>query len=162
KSWSHEIIIVDDNSNDGTDQAVATSRKQGHAVRLIVRTDQRGLSSAVLRGFAEARGNVLVCMDADLNHPPEVLPRMVESLANGRTEFVIGSRYIEGGTTDGGWSLFRKLNSRVATLMARPFCRISDPLAGYFALPRAVFQRAESLNPVGCKIGLELMVKCGC
>src|SRR5262249_53580261 len=76
KSWSHEIIIVDDNSNDGTDQAVATSRKQGHAVRLIVRTDQRGLSSAVLRGFAEARGNVLVCMDADLNHPPEVLPRM--------------------------------------------------------------------------------------
>ena len=77
ESWPHEIIIVDDNSNDGTDQVVATLRQQGHSVRLILRTDQRGLSSAVLRGFAEARGNVLVCMDADLSHPPEVLSRMI-------------------------------------------------------------------------------------
>ena len=162
KSWPHEIIIVDDNSNDGTDQAVATLRNQGHAVRLIVRTDQRGLSSAVMRGFAEAQGNILVCMDADLSHPPEVLPGMVGMLANAGAEFVIGSRYIKGGTTDTRWSLFRKLNSRVATLMARPFCRVSDPLSGYFVLPRKVFERAESLNPVGYKIGLELMIKCGC
>jgi dolichol-phosphate mannosyltransferase len=162
KSWSHEIIIVDDNSNDGTDHAVATLRNQGHAVRLIVRSDQRGLSSAVMRGFAEARGKVLICMDADLSHPPEVLPGFVEILANTQTEFVIGSRYTKGGTTDGDWSFFRKLNSRAATLMARPFCRVSDPLTGYFALPREVFQRAESLNPIGYKIGLELMVKCGC
>jgi dolichol-phosphate mannosyltransferase len=68
KPWSHEIIIVDDDSNDGTDLAVQTLRKQGHAVRLILRTDQRGLSSAVLRGFSEAKGRVLVCIDADLSH----------------------------------------------------------------------------------------------
>ena len=80
RSWPHEIIIVDDDSNDGTDQVVATLSEQGHAVRLIVRTDQRGLSSAVLRGFAEAKGSVLVCMDADLSHPPETLPRMIETL----------------------------------------------------------------------------------
>jgi len=160
--WPHEIIIVDDDSDDGTDQAVATLREQGHAIRLIVRTDERGLSSAVLRGFSEAKGSVLVCMDADLSHPPEALPRMIEKLARDDVEFVIGSRYVEGGTTDEEWSWTRKLNSKVATLMARPFCRVSDPLAGYFALPRAVFERSESLNPVGYKIGLELIVKCGC
>jgi dolichol-phosphate mannosyltransferase len=160
--WPHEIIIVDDNSNDGTDQAVATLREHGHATRLIVRTDQRGLSSAVLRGFSEAKGKVLVCMDADLSHPPEALPRMIEKLARDDVEFVIGSRYVEGGTTDGEWGWMRKVNSKVATLMARPFCRVSDPLAGYFALPREVFERAEALNPVGYKIGLELIVKCGC
>ena len=86
QSWPHEIIIVDDNSHDGTDQAVATLTKEGHNVRLIVRTDQRGLSSAVVRGFGEARGNTLVCMDADLSHPPEVLPKIVETLKNGRNE----------------------------------------------------------------------------
>ena len=162
KSWPHEIIVVDDNSNDGTAHAVATLSKEGHAVRLILRTDQRGLSSAVVRGFTEAQGNALVCMDADLSHPPEVLPRMIEALERDQVDFVIGSRYATGGTTDAEWSWFRKLNSRVATLMARPFCRVSDPLSGYFALPRKVFERAEKLNPVGYKIGLELMVKCRC
>jgi dolichol-phosphate mannosyltransferase len=161
-SLPHEIIIVDDNSNDGTDQVVASLNDQGHAIRLIVRTDQRGLSSAVLRGFFEAKGGVLFCMDADLSHPPETLPRIIATLETDGAEFVIGSRYVEGGTTDGEWSWLRKLNSKVATLMARPFCRVSDPLAGYFALPRAVFERAQALNPVGYKIGLELIVKCGC
>jgi dolichol-phosphate mannosyltransferase len=161
-SWLHEIIVVDDNSNDGTDEAVATLREQGHAIRLIIRTDQRGLSSAVLRGFVEAKGSVFVCIDADLSHSPEILPRMIEALAHDQIEFVVGSRYVKGGTTDAEWSLFRKLNSRVAALMARPFCRVSDPGAGYFALLRAVFERAKALNPVGYKIGLELLVKCGC
>jgi dolichol-phosphate mannosyltransferase len=160
--WAHEIIIVDDDSNDGTDQTVANLRKQGHAVRLILRTDERGLSSAVLRGFSEAKGNVLACIDADLSQSPAALPRMIEMLERDRVEFVIGSRYVAGGTTDEKWSLMRKLNSKMATLMARPFCRVSDPLAGYFALPRAVFDRAQALNPIGYKIGLELIVKCGC
>lgn len=160
--WSHEIIIVDDNSDDGTDQVVESLRQQGHTLRLIVRTDQRGLSSAVLRGFADAKGEVLICMDADLSHPPETLPHIIQTLERGDVEFVIGSRYVRGGMTDEEWSWFRKLNSKVATLMARPFCQAKDPLAGYFALPRAVFERAEALNPVGYKIGLELLVKCVC
>ena len=162
RSWPHEIIVVDDDSNDGTDQAVAILSEQGHAVRLIVRTDQRGLSSAVLRGFFEAKGRVLVCMDGDLSHPPEILPRMIETLEKDQAEFVIGSRYVPGGATDAGWSWFRNLNSRVATLLARPFCRVRDPLAGFFALPRAVLESAEALNPIGYKIGLELIVKCSC
>ena len=86
---------------------------------------------------------------------------MIDMLEQDQAEFVIGSRYVTGGTTDAEWSLFRKVNSRVATLMARPFCRVSDPLAGYFALSRAVFERAEALNPVGYKIGLELLANAG-
>jgi dolichol-phosphate mannosyltransferase len=160
--WPHEIIIVDDNSNDGTDRVVATLREHGHSIRLIVRTEQRGLSSAVLRGFLEAKGSFFVCMDADLSHPPEILPRMIETLEKDQAEFVIGSRYVTGGATDAKWSWFRSLGSRVATLMAQPFCRVRDPLAGFFALRRAVLERAEALNPIGYKIGLELIVKCGC
>src|SRR5262245_24199874 len=160
--WLHEIIIVDDNSSDGTDQTIAALGEQGHSVRLIVRTDQRGLSSAVLRGFAEAKGKILICMDSDLSHPPAALPRIIETLEKDRVEFVIGSRYVAGGTTGVEWSFQRKINSKVATLMARPFCRAGDPLAGFFALPRAVFERAEELNPIGYKVGLELIVKCGC
>jgi dolichol-phosphate mannosyltransferase len=158
----HEIIIVDDDSKDGIEEAIAILRKQGHAVRLITRIDERGLSSAVLRGFLEAKGKWLICMDADLSHPPEALPCMISTLEQGQAEFVIGSRYVTGGGTDMEWGLFRKLNSRVATLLARPFCRVRDPLAGFFALPRAVFERAKALSPIGYKIGLELIVKCGC
>lgn len=101
-------------------------------------------------------------MDADLSHPPEMLPRMIEMLEQDQLEFVIGSRYVTGGTTDAEWGLFRKLNSKVATLMARPFCRVKDPLSGYFALPRTVFERAKALHPIGYKVGLELLVKCNC
>ena len=87
---------------------------------------------------------------------------MIETLEKDQAEFVIGSRYVPGGATDAGWSWFRNLNSRVATLLARPFCRVRDPLAGFFALPRAVLESAEALNPIGYKIGLELIVKCSC
>ena len=99
QSWPHEIIVVDDDSNDETEKVVSTLSEEGHAVRLIIRTDQRGLSSAVLRGFFEAKGRVLICMDADLSHPPEVLPRMIGMLAKDQAEFIIGSRYVAGGTT---------------------------------------------------------------
>src|SRR3546814_9790491 len=79
----------------------------------IFRTDQRGLSSAVLRGFFEAKGHVLVCMDADLSHSPEILPRMIETLENDQAEFIIGSRYVTGGATDAEWGWFRDRKSGV-------------------------------------------------
>ncbi len=156
----YEIIVVDDNSRDGTDERVAELANELIPVRLITRTDQRGLSSAVLRGFNEARGEVLVCMDADLSHPPEDAPKLIAALSADNVDFVIGSRYVKGGRTDGQWGVLRWLNSRLATVLARPFTKAKDPMAGYFALPRHVFERADALNPVGYKIGLELMVKC--
>lgn len=154
--WDLELLIVDDNSNDGTEEAIA--RLDLPWVRLIVRRDERGLSSAVLRGFEEATGDVLLCMDADLSHPPEKLPELVAALDE--HEMVIGSRYVDGGSTDAAWGVFRWLNSKVATWLARPFTRAADPMAGFFTLRRTTYARATHLNPVGYKIGLELIVKC--
>jgi len=157
----YEILVVDDDSRDGTEQAVTAMAAEGVPVRLITRVDERGLSSAVLRGFAEARGDVLVCMDADLSHPPEVAPQLVQALRDG-ADFVIGSRYAPGGGTEAGWGLLRWVNSKGATLLARPFTKAKDPMSGFFCLSRERFESADALNPIGYKIGLELIVKCGC
>jgi dolichol-phosphate mannosyltransferase len=155
-----ELIIVDDNSRDGSAEAVQELGSR-FDVRIVVRTDQRGLASAVLRGFAEARGQVLVVMDADLQHPPEKIPELVECITSGRADFAVGSRYA-GGRIQEGWSLLRRLNSRVATLLARPLTPVRDSMSGFFALHRETWMRASRLDPIGYKIGLELMVKARC
>jgi dolichol-phosphate mannosyltransferase len=159
RAW--EVVVVDDDSRDGSDQVIAELAAQGLPVRLITRVGQRGLSSAVIEGFGRAHGDVLVCMDADLSHPPEAIPALLECLAEG-ADFAIGSRYVPGASTDESWGLFRWVNSKVATLLARPFTKVRDPMAGFFALSQAVFQRAEALSPIGYKIALELIVKCRC
>jgi dolichol-phosphate mannosyltransferase len=153
-----EVLVVDDDSRDGTVEVMA-----GHpGAQLIVRTADRGLSQSVCEGLARAAKEVLVVMDADLSHPPERIPDLVAAIAAG-SDFAIGSRYVEGGTTAEDWGLFRWLNSRVATLLARPFTTARDPMSGFFALRRDDYRRAASqLSPIGYKIGLELMVKCGC
>jgi len=154
-----ELIISDDNSRDGTEEVV---RAAGHSwVRLLVRTTDRGLSPAVLDGIHLARHDWLFVMDADLSHPPEVIPAMLDELERG-ADFVIGSRYVTGGSTDADWGLTRWLNSKVATLLARPFTAAHDPMAGFFGLHRRTFLQAEDLNPIGYKIALELIVKCRC
>jgi dolichol-phosphate mannosyltransferase len=115
----------------------------------------------VLHGIAIARGQFLIVMDADLQHPPEAIPYLLSPLKQGDAEFVIGSRYVAGGTTADGWSPLRRLNSAVATLLARPFARRAhDPMSGFFALRRETYQRAARLNPLGYKIALELICKC--
>ncbi len=157
-----ELILVDDNSEDGTER-VARDLALRYPVRLITRHEERGLSSAVVRGFEEARHELLLCMDADLSHPPEAIPSLVEAVSHGG-DFVIGSRYVAGGTTEEDWGLLRRLNSRVATALARPLSRARDPMAGFFCLRRETFVRAKAagVNAIGYKIGLELLVKAGC
>jgi len=151
-----EIIIVDDNSNDGTDEVV---RKLGRArVRLHIRTTERGLSSAVIAGCRLANASHIIVMDADLSHPPEAIPAMLAQLASGG-DFVIGSRYIAGGSTDSAWTLFRRVNSLSATVLARPLTRLSDPMSGFFAMRTADFRATKDLNPIGYKIALEMLVK---
>jgi len=157
---SYEIIIVDDDSRDGTSECVSGLADR-YPVRLVTRTNERGLSSAVIRGFDEADAEILLCMDADLSHPPSAIPQMVRKLRAG-ADFVLGSRYVPGGQTEGDWGLFRWLNSKVATLLALPFTRAADPMSGFFALCRTAFLEAKNtLSPIGYKIGLELIVKCG-
>jgi len=153
-----EVLIMDDDSRDGTTELIAS--KALPWVRLVVRTTDRGLSPAVVDGLKLARKEYLVVMDADLSHPPERIPDMIQALQKGN-EFVIGSRYVPGASTGEDWGVLRWINSKVATLMARPFTRVADPMSGFFAFRRSLLERAVSLNPIGYKIGLELLVKCG-
>lgn len=156
-----EILIVDDDSRDGTVE-LCRSMAAEYPVRLLVRERERGLSSAVVHGMRHARGEVLIVMDADLSHPPEKIPELVAALDDEDVDFAIGSRYVSGGQTDESWGVLRRLNSKIATVLARPLTAARDPMAGFFAIRRETFLRADALNPIGYKIGLELMVKCDC
>ena len=156
-----EIVIVDDNSPDDT-RAVCARLVEHYPVRLLVREAERGLSSAVVHGMRAAAGEALVVMDADLSHPPESIPKLVAALHDRDVDFVIGSRYIPGGSTAEDWGVLRWMNSKIATLLAWPLSSVGDPMAGFFALRRATFASARQLDPIGYKIGLELIVKCGC
>jgi len=154
-----DVLIMDDDSRDGSAELVAARPEKW--VQIVVRTADRGLSPSVLDGMKRAEGEVLVCMDADLSHPPEAIPQMLHKLADG-ADFVIGSRYVKGGSTSDDWGFLRWINSRVATLLARPLTSARDPMAGFFAFRRSTFEAGRAFNPVGYKIGLELIVKCGC
>ena len=153
-----EVLFLDDNSADGSVEAVATAGYDW--ARIIVRTENRGLSPAVIDGFAAARYPILICMDCDLSHPPEKVPQMILALNTGQ-QMVIGSRYVPGASTDDDWGFLRWLNSVIATLLARPLTAVRDPMSGFFAMRKADFDAARDLNPVGYKIALELIVKCG-
>jgi len=154
-----QLIIVDDNSNDGTEQLIADLDKDW--VQLIVRTEDRGLSPAVIAGLNATTSTYCIVMDADGSHPASAITSMIEALQKG-ADFVVGSRYITGGTTQDGWGVLRWLNSKIATLMAKPFTTVLDPMSGFLAFELSTFHKAKNLNPVGYKIGLELIVKCNC
>ena len=158
----YEIVLVDDNSADGTEAAVGELQRDGVPVRIIVRKDERGLSTAILRGFREARGDLLLCMDADMSHPPEAIPGMLDALAREKADLVVGSRYVPGGSIEQGWGFYRWLNSQVALWLARPLSSVRDSGAGFFLLPKRVFAQARDLNPIGYKMLLEISVKCHC
>ncbi len=153
----HEIVIVDDNSRDGSEEAVATLAAQ-FPVRILVRRNERGLATAVIFGLRQSLGRVLVSMDADLSHPPEAVPRLARAILDG-ADFAMGSRYIPGASIDEAWTMFRWLNSKVALMMARPLTPASDSGAGFFAISREALQAADPLDPIGYKVALELLVK---
>ena len=155
---AYEILFVDDNSRDGSEELAARLANE-LPVRMIVRHGEKGLSTAVLRGLDEARGEFVVVMDADLSHPADRIPEIIARLQHGKNDFVIGSRYVEGGSLDRSWGFFRRLNSRVATWLALPLARIRDPMSGFFAFRRAALPPRNLLSPIGYKIGLELLVK---
>lgn len=160
-----DLVIVDDRSEDGTREIVQAL--QGDPANLWIQFLERekrdGLSGAVLAGFRGLKADVYVVMDADLSHPPERIPAMVELVWNGDSQgaigMVLGSRYAPGGSTDEEWGLLNRLNSRIATSLARSFTSVSDPMTGFFAVRGDVLERAPPLKPVGYKIALELMVR---
>ena len=153
-----ELVLADDDSDDGSDQVVRELAKQ-MPVRLESRKAKyRDLSLSVLFGIKQAKFNRIVVMDADLSHPPECIVQLLRAL-DGECGMAIGSRYVPSGDIDESWSLWRLLNSQMATLLAKPLVSCSDPMSGFFAIERESLPDLDSLQPLGFKIGLELMVR---
>lgn len=154
-----ELLIVDDDSPDGTADIMRSTAEEygaGERVRVLVRTTDKGLAKAVDAGFAQARGDVLAVMDADLSHPPELLPDLLAAIREG-ADVAVGSRYVTGGGTE-GWPLMRRIISRGACLLARPLSPVKDVTSGFFALRRDCLTELD-YTPRGYKIGLELFAR---
>lgn len=149
-----EVVIVDDGSRDGTVEAARAIAAPFE--RKIIQRQERGLATAVLRGFAEASGDVLGVMDADLSHPTELIPTLVAALAD--HDLVVASRNVAGGTVE-EWPWYRQKASQAATLLVRPLgVRVRDPMSGFFFLHRRVLD-GVTCSPIGYKILLEILVK---
>jgi dolichol-phosphate mannosyltransferase len=159
-SVPYEILVVDDDSRDGTGAVVEAIALDDPRVRLLVRKGERGLSGAILHGWQRTDATVLGVMDADLQHPPELLPDLLTAIHDGR-DLVIGSRYTPGGDL-GQWNPVRKLLSTTAVWVTWPLqrrhLRAKDPMSGFFmvrrrCLPEGAFQKS------GFKLLLEILVR---
>lgn len=157
-----EVLLMDDNSNDGSEKIVTELQQDYPWLRMIVNKGKRDLSGAIIAGIKQAQAPIVITLDADLSHPPEKIPEMLERLRNDNVEMVIGSRYIKGGSVDSDWPLRRILISRLSALLARPLTKVKDPLSGFVAMKKEICFRGEPLIPIGWKIGLEIMVKSPC
>lgn len=154
-----ELIVVDDDSPDGTAVRVEElAADTGLPLRCLMRRNERGLATAVIHGLRAARGEFCVVMDADLSHPPELIPALVAVMRNPAIDMAIGSRFVPGGIVDLHWPLHRRLNSLFGRMLARPLTPVRDMMSGYFCVRRSSL-RLETLAPVGYKIALELIVR---
>lgn len=159
---------MDDNSPDGTALVIGNIMMRGNTkclVKLITRPEKRGLSSAVLDGMKQSSGKYIVVMDADLQHPPEVIPRLIQALEEG-ADLSVGSRRIRGGISE-GLSPAREVSSLLASLLARlilPRARsVKDPVSGFFALKRSVIcdtlEDRRRFVPSGYKVLLQILCR---
>jgi len=156
----YEILIVDDDSPDLTWSVAQKIFLTHPRVRVLRRMRDPGLSAAVIDGFSAAEGDVVACIDADLQHDPAILAKMFDELQRG-ADVVVGSRHIDGGST-GEWSRFRRFESWIATKTAQLLLgfRLKDPMSGYFLVWRKDFtQVKQQLNGKGFKILLEVLAR---
>jgi dolichol-phosphate mannosyltransferase len=155
----YELIVVDDDSPDGTWEFAQSLTPEYPQLRVMRRQNERGLSSAVIRGWQAARGRILGVIDGDLQHPPEVLTQLLRVITEG-ADLAVASRHVEGGGVS-SWSFVRRLLSRGAQLLGLVILpgvlgRVSDPMSGYFMVRRSSLA-GVTLNPVGYKILLEVI-----
>ena len=155
KNYNHEIVIVDDNSPDGTAEVVKKFTKN-YSVKVIVRDEKSGLASAILTGFMNSSGEILGVIDADMQHPPELMVSLIDKILNGY-DIAIASRYVEGGSVE-DWSFFRRLVSKGAIMLTKPLTKVKDPMSGYFFFRKGVIE-GVNFKPQGYKLLLEILVK---
>ncbi len=164
KNTRVEAIVVDDNSPDGTgkiaeDYFKSLKEKTLYTINVINRKTKEGLSSAILNGVEQAKGKIVVVMDSDFSHPPQLIPKLVEVLKQSKTDIVVASRYLNGGNIQ-GWSLKRKIISKIGTMIAKKGLGIkqSDPMSGFFAFNKDVI-KGINFDAIGYKLLLEMLVK---
>jgi dolichol-phosphate mannosyltransferase len=155
----YELILVDDNSPDKTWEVAQSLIETYPQLQVMRRQQERGLSSAVIRGWQVAQGEILGVIDADLQHPPEVLLKLLQATLDG-ADLAVASRHVEGGGVS-DWSVVRRFLSRGAQLLGLMVCpnvvgRVSDPMSGYFMVRRSAIA-GPHLNPLGYKILLEVI-----
>jgi dolichol-phosphate mannosyltransferase len=158
---SYELIVVDDQSPDGTADVVRELSSAFPQVKLIERKHERGLATAVVSGWRAARGKILGVIDADLQHPPEVILHLLEAIRDG-ADLAVASRHIPGGGVS-DWNVFRRMISRGGQLIGMLLApgivgRVSDPMSGYFLMRREAIEGCE-LRPVGYKVLLEVLAR---
>jgi dolichol-phosphate mannosyltransferase len=151
-----ELVIVDDNSPDGTGQ-VADELARAHRIRVIHRAGKLGLGTAVVEGFGVATAETVGVMDADFSHPPALVPRLFAAFVSTGADVVVASRYVPGGSTP-TWPFRRRLLSRTACLLARPLSPIRDAASGFFLIRRSIAS-GVTIKAGGFKICLELLVR---
>ena len=159
-----EVIVVDDNSPDGTGMIVeeyikSMTRISGYSVSIIHRKTRKGLGSAIISGVENSKGDIIVVMDSDFSHPPDMIPKMLDKIEETQCDVVIASRYVEGGDIQ-GWSTKRKLISKAATEIAKKGLGVQadDPMSGFFAFKKNLIKDV-SFDAIGYKVLLELLVK---
>jgi dolichol-phosphate mannosyltransferase len=154
-----EIVVVDDNSPDGTGDIVDRLEAEGYPVRCLHRPGKLGLSSGVIDGWKFARPESIAvgAMDADFSHDAHAIPKMVAALAGGEYGLAIGSRYDAGGGIE-NWPMKRKITSLVAIALAKPLTPVRDITSGFFLVRRSALEGVV-LDPIGFKIGLEVIAK---
>lgn len=155
----YELIVVDDNSPDQTWESAQALMPDYPNLWVMRRLEERGLSTAVIRGWQAARGQVLGVIDGDLQHPPEVLLQMLNAVEEG-ADLAVASRHVEGGGVS-SWSITRRFLSRGAQLLALGLLpgvigRVSDPMSGYFLVRRSAIA-GRTLSPLGYKILIEVL-----
>jgi dolichol-phosphate mannosyltransferase len=158
--YEYEIVVVDDGSTDGTVEQVRDWTKRDARIRLISRAGERGLAGAVLFGWSQSRANLLGVIDADLQHPPELLPELLEAAE--RADIAIASRYAQNHGTK-GWNPLRAAVSRLSTLAAAPLiCKknlqVTDPMSGFFIIHRRCIE-GLTFQTTGFKLLLEILVR---
>ncbi len=151
-----ELVIVDDNSPDGTG-ALADDLARRHRITVLHRAGKLGLGTAVVEGFTAAAAPIVGVIDADMSHPPALLPRMLAAMQAFSADVVVGSRYIPGGGTR-NWETSRLIMSRAACLMARGLTPVRDATSGFFLIRRDLAQGVR-ISAGGFKICLELLVR---
>ncbi|MEM4254082.1 MAG: polyprenol monophosphomannose synthase [Candidatus Woesearchaeota archaeon] len=152
----YECIVVDDNSSDGTYE-IAKKLSKKYNVRVFLRTNERGLSSAMLHGFNHSKGDVVGWIDADLQHSPELIPDLVRAITDDGYLVAVGSRLVKGGGVK-GWALHRRFISWVARLLAKPLTNVRDTMSGFLFIKPEVLKGVK-VRTIGYKLGLEVMVR---